>query len=52
MRRLENQRCMPSIRLLAEDYRVHPRTIRRDLEVLETIGVRLPNWRHRESDAA
>lgn len=45
MRRLEGQRHAPPIKMLAEDYRVHRRTIRRDLELLETVGIQLPPWR-------
>lgn len=44
-RRLEGSRYSPSLLELAGDYNVTTRTIRRDLEVLESVGCLLPRWR-------
>jgi len=43
-RRVEGMRY-PSVKALAVEFKVHHRTIRRDLEVLEDIGCRVPRWR-------
>jgi len=43
-RRVETMRY-PSVKALAAEFKVHQRTIRRDLEVLEDIGCRVPKWR-------
>lgn len=47
MRRLEGTHYAPSLKALAADYQVSERTIRRDLELLEEVGVRVPDFRRR-----
>lgn len=37
-----------SLRTLASQHTVSVRTVRRDLELLERAGCRLPKWRHLE----
>lgn len=46
LRRVEGLRYVPSLDALAEEFHVHPRTIRRDLELLERVGYRVPVFRH------
>lgn len=41
-RRLERVKTCPMLQVLAEEFKVHPRTIRRDLEALEQAGWRVP----------
>jgi predicted DNA-binding transcriptional regulator YafY len=38
-------RYAPSIELLADEFHVCPRTIRRDFELLERVGCRVPKYR-------
>lgn len=44
-RQLEPLQYAPPIEELAWQFKVHPRTIRRDLELLESVGYRVPKWR-------
>lgn len=45
MRRLEGCRTAPALKVLANEFAVHERTIRRDLEAIEEAGWPLPQWR-------
>lgn len=45
MVRLEGCRYAPSLELLATEFGVCQRTIRRDLQLLETAGIETPRWR-------
>lgn len=42
---LEPMKYAPPLDELALAFNVNPRTIRRDLELLEEIGYRVPRWR-------
>lgn len=45
MQKLEGCRYAPSLEVLADEFGVCERTIRRDLELLETAGLEPPRWR-------
>lgn len=45
MIRLEGCQYAPSLEVLAEEFDVCTRTIRRDLILLETAGIETPRWR-------
>lgn len=45
MVRLEGCRYAPSLDVLAKEFGVCQRTIRRDLVLLETAGIETPRWR-------
>lgn len=45
-KRLEGARYVPPLAILAAEYAVHVRTIRRDLEALERAGWTVPAWRY------
>jgi len=47
--RLEGTRYAPSLAELADEFSVSTRTIRRDLELLESVGIALPIWRFNEN---
>lgn len=47
-RRLRGLHYAPSFQELAEEFAVTTRTIRRDFELLESVGTRLPQWRTNE----
>lgn len=47
-RRLDGLRYAPSLDVLAEEFAVTTRTIRRDLELLESCGLTVPLWRTNE----
>ena len=44
-RRVEAMRYAPRLTELAREFNVTDRTIRRDLELLEEVGYRIPRWR-------
>lgn len=48
LRRLDGLRYAPSLQVLAEELAVNPRTVRRDLELLESCGLKVPMWRRDE----
>ena len=50
-RRLEHAHYAPSLVELAREFRVNPRTIRRDLELLEDVGCHVPQWRQKREVA-
>jgi predicted DNA-binding transcriptional regulator YafY len=43
--RVQAMRYAPDLRELAREFNVTDRTIRRDLELLEEVGFRVPRWR-------
>jgi DeoR/GlpR family transcriptional regulator of sugar metabolism len=45
LRHVETMRYAPSLVDLAREFNVTDRTIRRDLELLEEVGFRVPRWR-------
>lgn len=47
--RLGGLRYAPPLAELAEEFQVTTRTVRRDLELLESVGLTLPIWRYNES---
>jgi hypothetical protein len=52
-RYLEGQRFLePSLHMLAAEFGVHPRTIRRDLHALEEAGWPVPQFRQRPWEMA
>jgi predicted DNA-binding transcriptional regulator YafY len=46
--RLDGRRYAPRLVDLAREFECHERTIRRDLELLEELGVTVPKWRLNE----
>ncbi len=46
--RLQGLRYAPSLAELADQFNVTTRTIRRDLELLESVGLDVPKWRLNE----
>lgn len=41
----DGRRYMPSLPELAKQLGCHQRTVRRDLEALEAVGIDVPKWR-------
>lgn len=48
MKRLEGVKYLPSLGSLARDLGVCQRTVRRDLELIESVGHKVPMWRWNE----
>jgi predicted DNA-binding transcriptional regulator YafY len=46
--RVQKMRYAPALRELAAEFGVVERTIRRDFELLESAGIKVPIWRQHE----
>jgi predicted DNA-binding transcriptional regulator YafY len=51
LRRVDGMRYAPSLHDLAREFGVSHRTIRRDLDLLEEVGFKVPKWRQNEEAA-
>jgi predicted DNA-binding transcriptional regulator YafY len=50
MQRLDGLVYAPTLDELAVELKVSERTVRRDLELLEAVGQRVPRWRQNQRD--